>query len=278
MTTWGDCAVCARRTSQPSELCSYGRYALSGGGGLIFNPSGGERDATGSPRGDRSGTVASCAIPYECLGVVEPGCAFCRLPCAGLMRSDFFSCRRPRARREHVARGGADDQRRVGGADSPPVQHRGLATRSASQHGAAGSRTRGAGCGAEELGVFFLLPPVSSSPRRTSASSSSSSALTGAKSLHGDDPKKVPPPRFAREQLLPETRRQESTVAAGKEDRFSAPYPRPRLRISQRFGNDPYRLVAHCIERQRDRHDGLVRATESEAAGDAPGPRPPPSR
>ena len=41
-----------------------------------------------------------------------------------------------------------------------------------------------------------------------------------------------------------------------------------RLRISERFGHDPYRLVAYYIERQRQHEDRLVPAPEPES--DAP--------
>jgi hypothetical protein len=41
-----------------------------------------------------------------------------------------------------------------------------------------------------------------------------------------------------------------------------------RHRISERFGHDPYRLVAHYIERQRDREH----SAEPDAAGEAPRP------
>ena len=46
-----------------------------------------------------------------------------------------------------------------------------------------------------------------------------------------------------------------------------------RHRISERFGHDPYRLVAYYLERQREREQGLVRAEEPDAAGDASDPR-----
>jgi len=49
-----------------------------------------------------------------------------------------------------------------------------------------------------------------------------------------------------------------------------------RHRISERFGHDPYRLVAHYIERQQDREHSAVRTTEPDAAGEAP--RPPRAR
>jgi hypothetical protein len=48
-----------------------------------------------------------------------------------------------------------------------------------------------------------------------------------------------------------------------------------RHRISERFGHDPYRLVAHYIERQRDREHSAVRTAEPDAAGEPSGPRPP---
>jgi hypothetical protein len=48
-----------------------------------------------------------------------------------------------------------------------------------------------------------------------------------------------------------------------------------RHRISERFGHDPCRLVAHYIERQRERNHGLLRAEEPDAAGEPSGPRPP---
>ena len=51
-----------------------------------------------------------------------------------------------------------------------------------------------------------------------------------------------------------------------------------RHRISERFGHDPYRLVAHYMERQREREHGLVRAAEPDSAGDAHGPHPSRSR
>jgi hypothetical protein len=50
-----------------------------------------------------------------------------------------------------------------------------------------------------------------------------------------------------------------------------------RHRISERFGHDPYRLVALYIERQREREHGLLRAEEPDAAGELSGPRPPQS-
>jgi hypothetical protein len=51
-----------------------------------------------------------------------------------------------------------------------------------------------------------------------------------------------------------------------------------RHRISERFGHDPYRLVAHYIERQRERERGPVRTEDPDAAGDASDPQPPRSR
>ena len=41
-----------------------------------------------------------------------------------------------------------------------------------------------------------------------------------------------------------------------------------RQRISERFGHDPYRLVAYYMERQRQHVDRLVRASEPEPPGD----------
>jgi hypothetical protein len=40
-----------------------------------------------------------------------------------------------------------------------------------------------------------------------------------------------------------------------------------RHRISERFGHDPYRLVAYYMERQRERQDKLIPAPESETTG-----------
>ncbi|HEV3075156.1 MAG TPA: hypothetical protein VHB47_12115 [Thermoanaerobaculia bacterium] len=45
-----------------------------------------------------------------------------------------------------------------------------------------------------------------------------------------------------------------------------------RHRISERFGHDPYRLVAHYIERQQQREHPSVRAAEPGAAGETSGP------
>jgi hypothetical protein len=39
-----------------------------------------------------------------------------------------------------------------------------------------------------------------------------------------------------------------------------------RHRISERFGHDPYRLVAYYMERQKEHQDRLVHAPEPEAA------------
>lgn len=41
-----------------------------------------------------------------------------------------------------------------------------------------------------------------------------------------------------------------------------------RHRISERFGHDPYRLVAYYMERQRQHEDRLVHAPEPEAVDD----------
>jgi hypothetical protein len=48
-----------------------------------------------------------------------------------------------------------------------------------------------------------------------------------------------------------------------------------RHRISERFGHDPYRLVAHYMERQQERRHELARGAERDAAGDTSGPRSP---
>ena len=40
-----------------------------------------------------------------------------------------------------------------------------------------------------------------------------------------------------------------------------------RHRISEEFGHDPYRLVAHYIEFQKEHPEKLVRAPHSELAG-----------
>jgi hypothetical protein len=42
-----------------------------------------------------------------------------------------------------------------------------------------------------------------------------------------------------------------------------------RHRISHRFEHDPYRLVAHYVERQKEHQDRFVHAPEPDAAGDA---------
>jgi len=51
-----------------------------------------------------------------------------------------------------------------------------------------------------------------------------------------------------------------------------------RHRISERFGHDPYSLIAHYIERQQERGHPSAPAAEPNAAGDAQDPRPPRSR
>jgi hypothetical protein len=40
-----------------------------------------------------------------------------------------------------------------------------------------------------------------------------------------------------------------------------------RHRISERFGHDPYRLVAYYIARQHEHQDRLVRAPDSKTSG-----------
>ncbi len=42
-----------------------------------------------------------------------------------------------------------------------------------------------------------------------------------------------------------------------------------RHRISERFGHDPYRLVAHYVDRQKEHEDRLVHAPASEVVGDS---------
>ena len=51
-----------------------------------------------------------------------------------------------------------------------------------------------------------------------------------------------------------------------------------RHRISERFGHDPYRLVAHYIERQREREHPSARTAEPDAARNAQAPHPPRNR
>jgi hypothetical protein len=47
-----------------------------------------------------------------------------------------------------------------------------------------------------------------------------------------------------------------------------------RHRISERFGHDPYRLVAYYMERQKEHADRLVQAPEQESlVGPASGDR-----
>lgn len=41
-----------------------------------------------------------------------------------------------------------------------------------------------------------------------------------------------------------------------------------RHRISERFGHDPYRLVAYYMELQKEHKDRLVHVSEPEAMGD----------
>ena len=47
-----------------------------------------------------------------------------------------------------------------------------------------------------------------------------------------------------------------------------------RHRISERFGHDPYRLVAYLIELQKEHPEKLIPAPESEVAGQAISGRP----
>lgn len=41
-----------------------------------------------------------------------------------------------------------------------------------------------------------------------------------------------------------------------------------RHRISERFGHDPYRLVAHYMEQQKAHPERLIRAPEPERVGE----------
>ena len=43
-----------------------------------------------------------------------------------------------------------------------------------------------------------------------------------------------------------------------------------RHRLSERFGHDPYRLVAYLMERQKEHLEKLVPAPEVAAVGDVP--------
>jgi hypothetical protein len=51
-----------------------------------------------------------------------------------------------------------------------------------------------------------------------------------------------------------------------------------RQKISERFGHDPYRLVAYYMERQQQHMDRLMHAPEAEATEDVSGWQPPPRR
>jgi hypothetical protein len=47
-------------------------------------------------------------------------------------------------------------------------------------------------------------------------------------------------------------------------DDSDAEIRRVRHRISERFGHDPYRMVAYYMERQKEHEDRLIRAPEPE--------------
>lgn len=57
---------------------------------------------------------------------------------------------------------------------------------------------------------------------------------------------------------------QQTEAALDEVDEEIARVREVRHRISERFGHDPYRLVAHYIERQKKHQDRLVRAPEPE--------------
>jgi hypothetical protein len=60
---------------------------------------------------------------------------------------------------------------------------------------------------------------------------------------------------------------QQSEPALDDSDELIAEIRRVRHRISERFGHDPYRMVAYYMERQKEHEDRLIRAPESEITG-----------
>jgi hypothetical protein len=60
---------------------------------------------------------------------------------------------------------------------------------------------------------------------------------------------------------------QESEPSFEEGDDPIAEIRRVRHRISERFGHNPYRMVAYYMERQKEHEDRLIRAPESEVAG-----------
>jgi len=59
----------------------------------------------------------------------------------------------------------------------------------------------------------------------------------------------------------------ESSVDQGEEE--IAAIREVRHRLSERFGHDPYRLVAYLMELQKEHPEKLVRAPETEVVGTA---------
>ena len=57
----------------------------------------------------------------------------------------------------------------------------------------------------------------------------------------------------------------ESSVDQGEEE--IAAIREVRHRLSERFGHDPYRLVAYLMELQKEHPEKLVRAPETEVVG-----------
>jgi hypothetical protein len=60
----------------------------------------------------------------------------------------------------------------------------------------------------------------------------------------------------------------EADPTLGDDDEEIARVRAARHRISERFGHDPYRLVAYYINRQQERHDRLVHVPDSEVVED----------
>ena len=60
---------------------------------------------------------------------------------------------------------------------------------------------------------------------------------------------------------------QNSEPISDEGDDLIAEIRRVRHRISERFGHDPYRMVAYYMERQKEYADRLIRAPESEVPG-----------
>jgi hypothetical protein len=60
---------------------------------------------------------------------------------------------------------------------------------------------------------------------------------------------------------------QKPELILDEEDAEIALVREARHRISERFGHDPYRLVAHYMEQQKEHQDRLVRVPEPEVFG-----------